>query len=118
MPYLEAVNSATRIDVWAINAAPCAVVFRIVAEADADVLCRALNLFALQQLVPQQVDVVRADDVLRIEIVSDEQSWHRAQVIGEKLRNLVSVCEMELYRLEDAPAHKTGNSWQPLSVRR
>ena len=118
MPYLEAVNSATRIDVWAINAAPCAVVFRIVAEADADVLCRALNLFALQQLVPQQVDVAREHDVLRIEIVSDEQSWHRAQVIGEKLRNLVSVCEMELYRLEDAPAHKTGNSWQPLSVRR
>lgn len=104
MPYPEAVNSATRADVWAINAAPCAVVFRIVAEADADILCRALNLFALQQLIPQQVDVVREDDVLRIEIVSDEQSWHRAQVIGEKLRNLVSVFEMELYPLENLQA--------------
>ncbi len=104
MPHLEAVNSATRADVWAVNAVPCAVVFRIVAEADADVLCRALNLFALQQLVPQQVDVVREQEVLRIEIISDEQSWHRAQVIGEKLRNLVSVYEMELYPLQDAQA--------------
>lgn len=47
---------------------------------------------------------MREGDVLRIEIVSDEQSWHRAQVIGEKLRNLVSVFEMELYPLENLQA--------------
>ena len=63
-------------------------------------LCRTLNLFALQQLIPQQVEVMRDDDLLRIEIVSNEQSWHRAQVIGEKLRNLVSVCELELYQVQ------------------
>jgi hypothetical protein len=27
----------------------------------------------------------------------DGLSWHRAQVIGEKLRNLISVCSLELH---------------------
>jgi len=100
MPSLNAVSPSPRADVWAANATPCTVRFCIVAEAEADVLCRTLNLFALQQLIPQQVEVMRDDDLLRIEIVSNEQSWHRAQVIGEKLRNLVSVCELELYQVQ------------------
>ena len=100
MPHLEVITPSPRPDVWASNAAPCQVLFRIQAEADADVLCRVLNLFALQQLIPQQVEVMRDDDLLRIEIVSNEQSWHRAQVIGEKLRNLVSVCDLELYQVQ------------------
>ena len=74
------------------------------AEAEADVLCRALNLFALQQLIPQHVEVMREDDVLRIEIISNEQSWHRAQVIGEKLRNLVSVCELVMHQVACIPS--------------
>ena len=104
MPHLEAVPASTRADDWAVNTAPCTVRYHIVAEAEADVLCRALNLFALQQLIPQHVEVMREDDVLRIEIISDEQSWHRAQVIGEKLRNLVSVCELVMHQVACAPS--------------
>ena len=108
MPPLEAVHPSTRPDVWASNAAPCAVLFRIQAEAEADVLCRVLNLFALQQLTPQHVDVVRDQDSFSIEILSDEQSWHRTQVIGEKLRNLVCVIDMTLEPAQPAMAALTG----------
>jgi hypothetical protein len=60
------------------------------------VLCRVLNLFALQQLIPQQVQALRDGDTLSIEIRSHEQSWHRAQIIGEKLRNLISVFDLQV----------------------
>jgi hypothetical protein len=93
---------------------------RIQAEADADVLCRALNLFALQQLIPQQVQALRDGDTLSIEIRSHEQSWHRAQIIGEKLRNLISVFDLQV---QPVPAAKdpamlsaAGNSSQPLAA--
>lgn len=108
MPPLEAVYPSTRPDVWANNAAPCAVRFCIQAEAEADVLCRVLNLFALQQLVPRHVEVLRDDDSFSINIVSDEQSWHRALVIGEKLRNLVSVFDMTLELAQPARSALTG----------
>ncbi|KMN22467.1 hypothetical protein ACTXN4_19215 [Pseudomonas helleri] len=108
MPPLEAVPPSNRPDVWANNAAPCAVRFCIQAEAEADVLCRVLNLFALQQLVPRHVEVLRDDDSFSINIVSDEQSWHRAQVIGEKLRNLVSVFDMTLELDQPARSALTG----------
>jgi len=68
----------------------------LLAEAEPDLLCRALNLFALQFLTPQQVNVQRDDDVLAIDIVIDGLSWHRAEVIAEKLRNLISVCSVAL----------------------
>ncbi|KQB54220.1 hypothetical protein AQS70_22445 [Pseudomonas endophytica] len=108
MSPLEAVQPPTRPDVWASHAPLCAVRFHIQAEAEADVLCRVLNVFALQQLIPQQVDVMRDDDSFSIEIVSDEQSWHRAQVIGEKLRNLVSVFDLTLEPAQPARAALTG----------
>ena len=104
MPHLEIATPSLRPDVWASNAAPCPVLYRIQAQADADVLCRVLNLFALQQLIPQQVDVVRDQDTMSIEILSHEQSWHRAQVIGEKLRNLVSVFSLQLQQIPAAKA--------------
>jgi hypothetical protein len=72
------------------------------AEAEPDLLCRALNLFALQLLTPEQVSAQRQDDWLTIEVVIDGLSWHRAQVIAEKLRNLISVCSVELQEA-DAP---------------
>lgn len=96
MPHLEVITPSPRPDVWASHAAPCQVLFRIQAEADADVLCRVLNLFALQQLIPQHVQAVRDGDTLSIEIRSHEQSWHRAQIIGEKLRNLISVFDLQV----------------------
>ena len=103
MPHLEVITPSPRPDVWASHAAPCQVLFRIQAEADADVLCRVLNLFALRQLIPQHVQAVRDGDTLSIEIRSHEQSWHRAQIIGEKLRNLISVFDLQL---QPVPAAK------------
>ncbi|MCU1762573.1 hypothetical protein NTD84_23015 [Pseudomonas sp. 14P_8.1_Bac3] len=97
MPHLEAVNSPpTRADVWNINNAHCHVHYHLLAEAEPDLLCRALNLFALQCLTPQQLNVQRRGDQLSMDIVMDGVSWHRAQVIAEKLRNLISVFSVEL----------------------
>lgn len=103
MPQLQAVNtSPTRADVWNAGNAHCRVQYQLLAEAEPDVLCRALNLFALQFLTPDQVNVQRQDDLLVIEIVMDGLSWHRAQVIAEKLRNLISVCSVELQTVDSA----------------
>ncbi len=103
MPYLEAVNTPpARADVWHASNAHCRVRYQMLAEAEPDLLCRALNLFALQLLTPEQVNAQRQDDWMTIEIVIDGLSWHRAQVIAEKLRNLISVCSVELQEA-DAP---------------
>lgn len=112
MPHLEAVNTShTRADVWNVSNAHCRVHYQLLAEAEPDLLCRALNLFALQFLTPQQVSVQRMDDLLSIDIVIDGLSWHRAQVIAEKLRNLISVCSVELQAADSAwnePAQAAG----------
>jgi hypothetical protein len=68
------------------------------------VLCRVLNYFALQFLTPQQVTVNREHDLLMIGITLDGLSWHRAQVIGEKIRNLISVCSLELWPADSVRA--------------
>lgn len=103
MPHLEAVNTpATRADVWNVSNAHCRVQYQLLAEAEPDVLCRALNLFALQFLTPEQVNVHRLDDLLSVDIVIDGLSWHRAEVIAEKLRNLISVCSVNLQSADSA----------------
>ena len=103
MPHLEAVNTpATRADVWSVSNAHCRVQYQLLAEAEPDVLCRALNLFALQFLTPEQVNVQRLDDLLSVDIVIDGLSWHRAEVIAEKLRNLISVCSVNLQSADSA----------------
>jgi hypothetical protein len=103
MPHLEAVNTPpTRADVWNISNTHCRVRYQLLAEAEPDLLCRALNLFALQFLTPEQVNVQRQEDLLDIEVVVDGLSWHRAQVIAEKLRNLVSVCSVDLQSADSA----------------
>lgn len=93
-------SPATRHDAWAFSNSHCQARYQILAEAEPDVLCRILNYFALQFLVPQQVNVSRDEDLLSIDVVMDGLSWHRAQVIGEKLRNLISVCSLELQPVE------------------
>ncbi|MGX9763549.1 hypothetical protein [Pseudomonas shahriarae] len=93
-------SPATRLDAWAVSNSHCQARYQILAEAEPDVLCRILNYFALQFLVPQQVSVTRDEDLLNIDLVMDGLSWHRAQVIGEKLRNLISVCSLELQPVE------------------
>ncbi|MBV4479541.1 hypothetical protein [Pseudomonas khavaziana] len=100
MHAVETNHPATRVDAWAVNSAHCQAHYRIVAEAEPDVLCRVLNYFALQFLTPAQVSVSRAADLLNIDIVMDGLSWHRAQVIGEKIRNLISVCALELWPVD------------------
>jgi acetolactate synthase small subunit len=103
MPHLEAVNTPpTRADVWNVSNAHCRVQYQLLAEAEPDVLCRALNLFALQFLTPEQVKVQRIDDLLSVDIVIDGLSWHRAEVIAEKLRNLISVCSVNLQSADAA----------------
>ena len=93
-------SPATRHDAWAVSNSHCQARYQILAEAEPDVLCRILNYFALQFLVPQQVNVTRDEELLSIDVVMDGLSWHRAQVIGEKLRNLISVCSLELQPVE------------------
>lgn len=101
MPHLEAVNTPpVRTDVWNVSNAHCRVQYQLLAEAEPDLLCRALNLFALQFLTPEQVNVQRMDDLLSIDIVVDGLSRHRAEVIAEKLRNLISVCSVNLQNAE------------------
>jgi hypothetical protein len=103
MPPLEAVTTPpTRADVWNAGNAHCRVRYQLLAEAEPDLMCRALNLFALQFLTPDQVNVQRRDDLLAVDIVMDGLSWHRAQVIAEKLRNLISVCSVDLQAADSA----------------
>ncbi|WP_339491594.1 hypothetical protein [Pseudomonas sp. EA_15y_Pfl2_R67] len=105
MPPLEAIAiTPTRADVWHAANPHCRVQYQILAEAEPDLLCRALNLFALQGLTPQQVRIERLDDMLSLDIVMDGLSWHRAQVIAEKLRNLISVCSVDLQDADIAHA--------------
>lgn len=111
MHVVETTHTAARVDAWAVNSAHCRAHYQIVAEAEPDVLCRVLNHFALQCLTPCQVGAVREDDLLAIDIEVDGLSWHRAQVIGEKLRNLISVYTVTLEKTEATwaePAHAAG----------
>ncbi|CRM55346.1 MULTISPECIES: hypothetical protein [Pseudomonas] len=105
MHAVETVHPVTRADAWAVDSLQCEAHYRIAAEAEPDVLCRVLNYFALQFLTPSQVIVNRQDDLLHIDIVMEGLSWHRAQVIGEKFRNLISVCSVELWPAGSARPH-------------
>ena len=102
MHAVETTHPVTRVDAWAVNNAHCQAHYQIVAEAEPDVLCRVLNYFALQFLTPQQVNVHRQEDRLNITIVMDGLSWHRAQVIAEKIRNLISVCSLDVWSADSA----------------
>ncbi|KTC48342.1 hypothetical protein AO269_07845 [Pseudomonas putida] len=59
-------------------------------------LCRVLNLFAMQYLIPCQLAARQVADSLEIQVQVSELSWHRAQVIAEKMRNLISVLDVQL----------------------
>lgn len=102
MPHLEAVNTtALRPDTWSVANVQCRSHYQILAEAEPDLICRVLNLFAMQYLIPQQVSVLQQQDTLMIDIEVDGMTWHRAQVIGEKMRNLISVCSVKLEPMVD-----------------
>ncbi|MGV6395557.1 hypothetical protein ACTUVN_000602 [Pseudomonas caspiana] len=100
MPNLEAVNSLPhRPDAWSASNAHCLARYQILIEAEADSLCRVLNLFAMQYLIPRQVNVLQQGEMLSIDVEIGDLTWHRAQVIGEKMRSLISVCSVELEQL-------------------
>lgn len=96
MNVLERSSAPLRTDAWAASAAHSTVCYRLQAEAEPDTLCRVLNLFALQFLTPHRVQVDQQDETLCMEIAVTGLSWHRAEVIGQKLRNLVCVGEVSL----------------------
>ena len=68
--------------------------YQLQVEPDSDSLCRILNLFALQCLLPHGVQMRQQADLLLVEIAIDGLSWHRAQLIAQKMRNLICVCEV------------------------
>ncbi|WP_248917923.1 hypothetical protein [Pseudomonas entomophila] len=96
MNALERPLTSPRADAWAANATHSTVRYRLQAEAEPDSLCRVLNLFALQFLTPHSVQVSQCDDLLDMQIGIGGLSWHRAEVIAKKLRNLVCVSEVSL----------------------
>lgn len=96
MNALERPLASPRLDAWAASAAHSTVHYRLQAEAEPDSLCRVLNLFALQFLTPHSVQVSQQDDWLDVQIGIGGLSWHRAEVIAQKLRNLVCVANVSL----------------------
>ena len=93
-------NAQPRTDAWAATNAHSTVHYRLQAEAEPDSMCRVLNLFALQFLTPHSVQVSQQDDWLDIEVGIGGLSWHRAEVIAQKLRNLVCVGEVSLTNVQ------------------
>lgn len=85
-----------RDDVWAASAAHSTVRYQLQVEAEPDSLCRVLNLFALQFLTPHQVQMTRQDDLLEVRIDIAGLSWHRAELIAQKIRNLICVDAVHL----------------------
>ncbi len=78
----------------------CEMQFAIIAEAEADILGRLLAFFAQLQLVPRWLEVNRVGDDLLVQLRQPGLTPHRAEVIAQKMRSLVSVFSVEL---EKAP---------------
>ncbi|MNM56932.1 hypothetical protein D3C81_681160 [compost metagenome] len=92
-----------RDDVWAVGNVHSCVHYQLQVEAEPDSLCRVLNLFALQFLTPHKVLMKQEDDLLEIEIEITGLSWHRAELIAQKMRNLICVDDVRL-----RPAQRPG----------
>lgn len=102
MHLLDTANTAPlRPDAWSASNIQCRATYQVLAESEPDVLCRVLNLFAMQYLIPHDVSVVREEGLLRLEVQVEALTWHRAQVIGEKMRNLINVCSVDVQPVGD-----------------
>lgn len=77
--------------------------YRVDTECDADVLCRLLNLFALQGQIPAEVQALRQEDGLQIGLRLTTLPRHRAELIAERMRGMVSVCSVDLRIGESHP---------------
>ncbi|HCG1169016.1 TPA: hypothetical protein NJG37_005435 [Pseudomonas aeruginosa] len=91
-----------RPNVWETSCADTETlsIFHIEGMADPDLLCRVLNLFAVQSFTPERVRADREDHKIRLLLTFPGLSQHRASVIAEKLRSLVTVLAV---RLEFSP---------------
>ncbi|GIZ12449.1 hypothetical protein [Pseudomonas sp. NCCP-436] len=85
---------AVRRDPWQ-DCPQSGVEYRLRAEAQADVLCRLLGLFAQLQLVPGQMQVQCRDGDMDVRLQLDGLSLHRANLLAEKLRALVCVWQVD-----------------------
>ncbi|NBA97220.1 hypothetical protein GUY40_20100 [Pseudomonas sp. R5(2019)] len=92
-----------RSDVWNVANPHARVCLNVVIDAEPGSLCRLLNLFAMQYLTPEEVHSSRQDDTLHVQMELDGLTWHRAEVIAQKMRNLVDVHSVELELAEPAP---------------
>lgn len=70
--------------------------FAILAEAEADILGRLLAFFAQLQLVPRWLEVNQLGDNLLVQLRQPGLTPHRAEVIAQKMRSLVSVFSVDL----------------------
>ncbi|WAJ37402.1 hypothetical protein OU800_22820 [Pseudomonas sp. GOM7] len=89
----------TRRDPWQERPA-AGVAYHLRTDAEAEVLCRLLGLFAQLQLLPDALQVTRRQDDLHIELQVQGLSVHRAGVLAQKLRGLVCVWEVDWRHLD------------------
>lgn len=97
MNALVNLDTFSRPDAWASPATLVQVNYDIRVEAEPDSLCRILNLFALQSLTPHHVQACQDNQLLSVHIAVGGLTWHRAELIAHKLRNLVCVAEVSLH---------------------
>ena len=88
-----------RRDPWQDRPDAC-VEYQLRTDADADVMCRLLGLFAQLQLLPEALHMQRLQDDLHISLRLPSISLHRAGVLAQKLRGLVCVWEVSWQRLD------------------
>ena len=68
----------------------------MVGEAGPDLLNRVVGLVAQLGLVPVDLRMHRLGDMVTLAIVQDGIDPHRAAIVAEKIRALVSVSAVEL----------------------
>ena len=100
MPDTTAFPSAhNRRDPWQDRPDAC-VEYQLRTDAEADVMCRLLGLFAQLQLLPEALHMQRLQDDLHISLRLPGISLHRAGVLAQKLRGLVCVWEVTWQHLD------------------
>lgn len=91
--------ASSRRDPWQDRFDAC-VAYHLRTDAEAEVLCRLLGLFAQLQLLPEALQVTRLHQDLSIDLRVQGLSAHRAEVLAQKLRGLVCVWEVDWRHLD------------------
>jgi hypothetical protein len=92
-------SAHNRRDPWQDRGNAC-VEYQLRTDAEADVMCRLLGLFAQLQLLPEALHMERLQDDLHISLRLPGISLHRAGVLAQKLRGLVCVWEVSWQHLD------------------